>query len=231
MFTLLLGGQLFSQDDDATNHQESIITEDSLRKNQPQYFKNLYSETAFSIPKNQISYQILWIPQLPAASGHIFNYGITDQLSLNAGFETASIVYGNDPVFLIAPKYRFTKDENNIQWAAGSTSAYLPGDSELYGTLYFIGTLGNKRSNFTFGLGTGHFNFNEFGAAYLQLSGLLSISNSFAAVLDQNLVFAGGVGSLGTAGLRYFNDKISIDLSVTTGQGTSVVLGAHFNFN
>lgn len=105
--------------------------------------------------------------------GNEFNFGVTDNLNLTAGFETASLVFDSGdrvPIIQLGGKYATSVSED---FHMGFYSNYYfnsEGSALLMGVPL---TLGNKRSNFTLapsyvrGDGSGYFGF--FGNASISV--------------------------------------------------------------
>lgn len=124
----------------------AISSEEELKSGEYKDYADQYFLVPSAIPVNEgeIYYRNIDL------FGHLFSFGITDRFSINAGFESLSLFSGDIPVFIFTPKYNipFSKD---IRFGVGASSFIHEDD---FGAFVFgNATIGNRRNNFTLGLG------------------------------------------------------------------------------
>ncbi len=84
--------------------------------------------------------------------GNLFFYGVTDNFSINAGFETVSLFAGSVPGIIITPKLSIPLVDN-VHFGIGSTSFIVQSD---VGTTGFANiTFGDESKNLTIGANFG----------------------------------------------------------------------------
>lgn len=160
------------------------------------------STSAHSLAQGEGYYQNLLIVV------NSFNFGITDHISLMAGFEWTSLMLG-EPVFLLSPKvsYNFGKD---VKAASGVLLIHVPENTA--GIVYEVLTFGNNDNNFSAGLGWGFIN-KEFGKTpVINLSGMRRVAKGISLVTESWIIPSDGFQGFVTYGVRFFNRKIAVDL-------------------
>ena len=122
------------------------------------WFKNPYasryflSSTGFGLRKGEGYYQNIYV-----FLNHV-NYGFTDNFSLGAGFESASLIAsGRAPVYYyVAPKLSFPMGKNfnlGIGALVGSLGFLLDGKTVGNALIYSVATFGSRENNLTGGAG------------------------------------------------------------------------------
>lgn len=84
---------------------------------------------------------------------NIFSFGISERFSLNAGFESLSILAGNTPVLFATPKLNLPVSDQ-FHMSVGTTVFVY--ESESAALLFGNATVGNTMNNFTVGLAFGY---------------------------------------------------------------------------
>lgn len=182
------------------------------------WFKNpnptryLFGPSAFNLKAGEGYYQNTYLLL------NSFNVGLTDYLSIGGGFELLStFVKGSEgPIFILTPKVGF---EVSPRFHAGGGVLYLSvpslfeGSRTGLGVGYGIGTYGTENSNITGGLGWG-FVEGEFSSRPIAtFSGMHRISRKVALVSENWLIPADTYYGVYSYGIRFFGEKIAIDLA------------------
>ncbi len=84
---------------------------------------------------------------------NIFSFGISERFSLNAGFESYSLLVGETPVLFVTPKVNLPVSDQ-VHFGIGTTALVF--ESELAGLLFGNVTIGSTRNNITLGLAYGY---------------------------------------------------------------------------
>lgn len=175
---------------------------------------NYLSETGFGLRKGEVYYQNVLL------FGQKFGFGLSDNFSINGGFELASPIFdGSAPAVLIAPKFTFNDVRSSIQFGVGANFVFLSNISSTsyVGSIYGIATFGDVNSNVTVGLGWGYDEFEIGDEPVLQLSGFLRLNNQLGLVLDS--ISTGIFDSFGTGAslmLRMMNRGFLLDVGILT---------------
>lgn len=116
-------------------------TEKEFRDYADQYF---LTPSAIPVNKGEIYYRNIDL------FGHLFSFGVTENFSINAGFESLSLFAGDSPVFIVTPKFSIPF-ENNLHFGVGASSFIHEDD---FGAFVFGNTtIGNRKNNVTIGIG------------------------------------------------------------------------------
>ena len=181
----------------------------------PNATRYLFGPSAFTLKKGEGYYQNTY---LFLNSVHV---GITDNISIGGGLEFLStfgtLASGSfDPIFYITPKIAFQVSE---KFHAGGGVLYIstPGfdvdDRGSLGIVYGIGTYGSLEHNITGGLGWGFVNGEFSGRPIITISGMTRIGRRTALVTENWFVPADSYYGIITYGIRFFGEKMSVDLA------------------
>ena len=185
----------------------------------------LFAPNAYALKKGEGYYQNTWVFM------NQVSYGFTDKFTVGMGtiplFLFGSGIARATP-FWITPKYTFGGQQANKNVAAGVFYFFFPFAGADEGTLsagiaYGSGTIGNRNSNLSFGLGYG-FARSRFGgvsetvfAKYptLNLSGMYRLSKS-GYLVSENWFVSSGEFNVGlfSGAYRYCGKNFSIDLGL-----------------
>jgi hypothetical protein len=142
--------------------------------------------------------------------------GLTDRLSIGGG---TPLVFGIgddfDRPFWVTPKLQILSREQ----AQVSMGAFHVFDTAGHGggIAYGVGTFGRHDASVTVGAGLTYAGFED-GSGILMVGGERQISRSMK-LLTENYVWSGGEG-LGSAGIRFFGERLSADVGVAFPIGT-----------
>jgi hypothetical protein len=140
-----------------------------------------------------------------------FAYGVTDFFSIGGGF---SLLPGaSSQLVYFAPKFTLQTSQT-VGFSAGLTYLNIPGDDNDLRLGYAVTTIGSKRSAVTFGAGL------PLGSdldenSILLISGEKQLSNS-AKLISENWIFTGDAPTVFSAGVRFFGEKLAVDLALIT---------------
>lgn len=185
----------------------------------------LFAPNAYALKKGEGYYQNTWVFM------NQVSYGFTDKFTVGLG-TVPLFLFGNSIAratpFWITPKYTFGNQQANKNAAAGVFYFFFPfaGADEgpvSAGIVYGTGTIGNRNSNLSFGLGYG-FGRSRLGGATttafakyptLNLSGMYRFSKSSYFVSENWLVTTGDFSAgLLSAAYRYCGKSFSIDIGL-----------------
>ncbi|UCD19240.1 MAG: hypothetical protein JSU64_07425 [candidate division WOR-3 bacterium] len=145
-------------------------------------------------------------------------YGITDNVTVAGGM---SLIPGlSQQLLYFTPKFGMTA--KNVSIGIGSLVAALPGeDLPTVGIMYGVGTLGSADNNFTVGLGLGFVDWEFSGDPFLMAGGQLRVSRRVSLV-SENWVFPGLDEPFLSGGIRFFGERISVDLALIIPVGIDI---------
>lgn len=139
-------------------------------------------------------------------------YGITDNITIAGGMSLIPGLNIAEQLFYFTPKVGF--DMNNTSIGTGVLIAALPGeDLPTVGIMYGVGTLGNADNNITAGMGFGFVDWEFSEKPFLMLGGQYRLSRRFSFV-SENWLFPGLDEPFLSGGIRFFGEKISVDLAL-----------------
>lgn len=144
-------------------------------------------------------------------------YGVTDRLTIGGGL---SIFPGTDlseQLLYLTPKVSLPAPAG-LRLAAGALIVRVPEDgpeSFLAGILYGVGTVGTEDASLTVGLGYGFVEEDLADRPMVVVGGEVRISRRMA-LLTENWIFPGVEDPLISYGLRFFGEKLSVDLAFAT---------------
>lgn len=172
----------------------------------PNATRYLFSPSAYSLRKGEAYYQNTYLVL------NSFNYGITDRLTIGAGFELIS-TFSGEPIFFITPKYSFPISD---KWNAGAGVLYANAATDDFSGLgigYGLITYGNRDNNATLGVGFGYVDDEVSGKPVFTLSGMRRISRKMALVTENWVVPLDGYYGVYSYGVRFMGEKITVDLA------------------
>ncbi len=103
-----------------------------------------------------------------------FSFGVTSNFSVAGGIETISLIAGEFPTFIIAPKFNVPVAKN---FHLGVTSVSYLRDDFFISTVFGNGTFGNTSNNVSLGVGFGVDGVESTSSAFYTLSGIVKLSN------------------------------------------------------
>jgi hypothetical protein len=181
----------------------------------PNPTKYLLGNSAIPLEKKSGYYQNTWI------FVSSFSYGITNNISISAGFEIISIFAGGDGpyAFYINPKASF-KIANNFYAGANILYANTIKTVEEFGglaTFNGFATYGNKNNNITCGVGFGWADGEFSTKPVIIISGMVRASKRIGFI-SENWILPGvnedgGYYGIFSYGIRFLGEKISVDLA------------------
>ncbi|MHA6249122.1 hypothetical protein ACXYMU_14370 [Pontibacter sp. CAU 1760] len=172
----------------------------------PNATRYFYSPSAFSLKEGEFYYQNTYLVL------NSINIGITDRLTIGAGFELIS-TFSGEPIYFITPKYTFPISD---KWNAGAGILYVNAAMEDFSGLgvgYGIVTYGNLDDNITFGTGFGYVDGEASGKPVFTLSGMKRTGRNTAFVSENWLVPIDGYQGIYSYGIRFMGEKMTVDLA------------------
>jgi hypothetical protein len=157
-----------------------------------------------------------------------FAYGITNNFTIGGGMSLIPGASMDEQMFYFTPKIGL-KAAKNFNIAAGALVVKMPNfdnendESPLVGILYGVGTVGNPDASFTLGLGYGFVDDEFANKPMVVIGGEKRISRRTAFV-SENWIMPGIDNPLISYGLRFFGEKMSVDLALIN------ILGDEFIF-
>ena len=139
-------------------------------------------------------------------------YGITDNITIAAGMSLIPGLNIAEQLFYFTPKVAFNMQDGSI--GVGTLLAALPGENEpIVGIMYGVGTLGSADDNLTAGLGFGFVDWEFSSKPFVILGGQCRVSRRISLV-SENWIFPGLEDPFLSGGVRFFGEKISVDLAL-----------------
>lgn len=198
------------------------IADSSNIRNGKYWYKNSYyseyyiTSSAYNIKKGDFYYQNTFLLV------HSLNYGISDNISVQAGCEPISLFSGlaeGSPLssYFISPKFGF-KINDRLQIGGGLFFASIPlimvsNNSNHLGAVYGVATYGSNDHNITCGLARAYYDewLNQF--TILNISGTTRLSPHIALVSENWLLLDKQYKGIYTFGIRFFGDNVSFQLA------------------
>lgn len=198
----------------------------------PHATRLLFSSTAFPMEKGTGYYSNTWLVL------HTFATGLTDRFTIGGGFLWFPGVPIEDTFYYLLPKYTVVNGER-AKFAIGALAGLLPfgtggGDRTSAGLVYGVGTIGNRDSNLSAGLGWGYAGDELATNPVVMVGGQGRVSRRFS-LISENWIFpvSGETEGLYSYGIRFLGEGLSVDLAFISPFGESVTipwLGFAFRF-
>ena len=183
----------------------------------PHATRYFYGPSAIGLKKGEGYYQNTYLVL------NSFNVGITDNISIGGGLELISTFAGKDPLFFITPKASF-KVAEKFHAGGGVLYARIPGGLGSLGTVFATGTYGTTDNNITSSLGWGFVDSKFSEQPIITLSGMTRISKRAALVTENWLIPTDGYYGLFSYGVRFFGEKIAVDLAFINNRDIAEVI-------
>ncbi|MCO5250916.1 MAG: hypothetical protein M9949_05785 [Candidatus Kapabacteria bacterium] len=170
----------------------------------------LSGSSAFNLKKGEGYYQNTYLFL------NSFDVGITDFLSLSAGFEFLSLFSNFEPIFFISPKVGFKVAE---KFHAGVKILYInilgTGSRNSNGVTFInaMGTYGTLDHNVTGGVAWGHARGVFQDETFINLSGITRISKK-ASLISENWFVPSQDFFVVSYGVRFFGENLAVDLAL-----------------
>lgn len=187
--------QVLKSEIKSLNYPETIVTEILDHEYSGSHY--FFSPSAFNLKEGQSYYENIGIFL------NSYTHGITDNISLTAGGEIASLLFGlGVPVLFFTPKVSLPF--NNGAFSVSTTIVTVPEDDfNSAGFLQGALTIGDLKKNFTISAGLGYTFDDGFESAIvpITLSGMLPISEKLSLITENWFVTSNsdteGIVSLG----------------------------------
>lgn len=180
--------------------------------------RHLFSPTAINIKKGEAFYQNIYL------AGNKFTYGFKDNFSLAVGIDAWSLIWWEELIFFMHPRFSFELDEN-VRFGCGvmaGTYLYdIGGDwDQIIAVAYSNLTFGNQDANFSIGAGYGYnwdFAIERILAGMLGCNVRISKNITFTsefAVLKSSRINSGYIETavVGMGGFKCSKRKNTFDL-------------------
>lgn len=143
------------------------------------------------------------------------NYGVTNNISIGAGFEFISAIIG-EPMWYITPKVGF-KVSKNVHIGGGVTLAGIVNNTKIATIGYAVGTYGNSESNISLGIGYGFSSNILSDYPSIMIGGTRRINKSLA-FLSENYFFPSTdlTDYVGIQGIRIISNNSAFDIGGMT---------------
>jgi len=144
--------------------------------------------------------------------------GITNNITLAAGFSIFPGIDLNEQIYYFAPKIGFTSEEK-YSLAVGALILKPPiSEMSSLGIFYGVGTFGDPNGSITAGLGFGYVESEIANTPMIMLGGEKRVSRGLSLVTE-NWILPGESDALLSYGLRFFGESLSFDFAFITGTG------------
>ena len=152
-------------------------------------------------------------------------YGITDNITIGGGMSLIPWIDFSEQVFYFTPKVGLSATEK-FAFGAGALIIKIPGigkgmKTPFLGIVYGVGTYGSPNSSLTVGLGYGFVDDDFAEKPMVIIGGEHRISRRMALVTENWIL--PGIDKPGISyGIRFFGEKMSVDLALlnTLGKGS-----------
>lgn len=191
------------------------------------------------VPASSVRDGVYWVPSshttrlffgptarmLPAGTGYFadhwvflpsVNYGFTPNVTLGAGLSIVPGVGLDEQLLFVTPKVGMSVGDRT-HLAAGAIIAHVP-DAGTAGILFGAVTMGGDESGLTLGLGHGFVDGDLADRPMLMVGADVRVSRRFTLVTE-NWVFPGVDQPLGSYGVRFLGEKLSVDFAFVTPLG------------
>jgi len=145
-------------------------------------------------------------------------YGITDNFTIGGGMSLIPGLGIDKQFFYFTPRVGL-KASQHLNFAAGALIIKIPDFNDddddgtpLVGLLNVVGTYGSTNSSITFGLGYGFVDDDIADKPFILIGGEHRISRRLSLVTE-NYLLPGVDDPLISYGIRFFGEKISVDLA------------------
>lgn len=144
-------------------------------------------------------------------------YGVSDNVTMGGGVSLIPGVDFENQIFFFTPKIGIKATEN-ANFAAGALIIRISdfGDDQddipIIGILYGVGTFGTADKSFTIGIGYGFVDSDLAEKPMIVLGGESRVSRRVALVTE-NWILPGVDSAILSYGIRFFGEKISVDLA------------------
>jgi hypothetical protein len=193
--------------------QIEVLDSDSMEGGEswfenPNSTRYLFGPSAIPLKKGEGYYQNVYVIL------QSFNYGLTKNISIGAGFDVITpFVREVPPFFFITPKASFRLGEK-VHLGGGllyaNTAAF---EISGFGIGYGIFTYGTAENNITAGLGWGFIEGDFTEGPIVTLSGMARVSRRLGLVSENWIVPVDGYYGVLSYGLRFMSEKITVDLA------------------
>ena len=147
----------------------------------------------------------------------MFGFGVTNNITLAGGISLFPGA-GLNQLFYFAPKLGLISIKN-LDLSVGAMVVKLPSfgneDVPTVGILYSVGTFGGSNASLTAGFGYGFVDTDFADKPMVMLGGEVRASRNIAFVTE-NWIFPGLDTPILSLGMRFFGEKLSVDLALAT---------------
>jgi len=153
-------------------------------------------------------------------------YGISNNFTIGGGMSLIPGIAIDNQIFYFTPKIGIAATKN-LNFAVGTLIIKIPGfddddETPLVGMLNFVGTYGSTNSSITFGLGYGFADGELANKPMIILGGEHRIGSRLALVAE-NWLLPGVDEPMISYGMRFFGEKISVDLAFLNMLGDNMI--------
>ena len=146
-------------------------------------------------------------------------YGVSDNVTIGGGISLIPGVGFENQIFYLTPKIGIKATEN-ANFAAGALIMRVSDiffnddqDNPIIGILYGVGTFGTTDKSFTIGIGYGFADGDLAEKPMIMVGGETRVSRRVALVTE-NWILPGVDNPLISYGVRFFGEKLSVDLAL-----------------
>jgi len=199
-----------SRIEDITIAKETSLKEGKYWFPNPNQTRLYFSPTGRMLKKGQGFFADIYV-LFPG-----FAYAVTDNIAIGGGMSLVPGVGIENQIFYFTPKIGLVTSET-INFAVGALILAIPdfddqGDSPFVGSFYGVGTFGPPDHSFTIGLGYGFVEGDLANKPIVFFGADLRMTRTIAFVTE-NFIFPEVDDPLVSYGLRFFGEKLCVDLS------------------
>ena len=155
-------------------------------------------------------------------------YGVTDRFTIGAGFSIVPGLSLDEQLYYLTPKVNVYSTPT-VNLSIGALVAGVKGldaSENPFGIMYGVSTFGGTESSVSVGGGLAYAGGRADNSAVLMLGASTRTSRNISLVTE-NYYYTGTSGALGSGGIRFMGEKLSVDLAgfipISSGGGVTVV--------
>lgn len=143
--------------------------------------------------------------------------GITSRFTLGGGLSVIPFDDFSDNVLFVTPKLGLVSSPR-LNLAVGGLAGFAggladEGENATFGVLYAVGTVGSQDASLTFGTGLAYAGGEFADTPVAMLGADVRLSRRMSFITENYLLPSDDVNSIISYGLRFFGEKLSVDLA------------------
>jgi hypothetical protein len=137
--------------------------------------------------------------------------GVTSRFTFGGGFSIFPFSDFSDNIFYVTPKLGVVQTPN-LNVAVGALVAAVGGEGS-FGIVYGVGTVGSPDASVSFGTGVAYADGDLADQPLVMFGGERRVARRLSLVTENYVVPSDDAGTLLSYGVRFFGDRLSVDLA------------------